>query len=61
MEENSEQAIFSENDKFKILGEKGMKQILYALTIPIRVLVIFVCAVALVTGICLLQVFGGEK
>jgi hypothetical protein len=56
-----EYAIFCRNSKFKTLGEKDMKTIWYALTIPIRVLVIFVCAVALVTGVCLLQVFGGEK
>lgn len=38
-----------------------MKYFWYALTLPLRVVVIFVCAVVLVTGICILSCVGGER
>lgn len=38
-----------------------MKYFWYALTVPLRVVVIFVCALVLVASICLLQVIGGER
>ena len=33
----------------------------YALTVPFRLAIVFVCAVALITGICVMSVFGGER
>lgn len=33
----------------------------YALTVPFRLFVVFACAVILVTGICVLSVFGGDR
>ncbi len=38
-----------------------MKYFWYALTVPLRLVVIFVCAVVLVAGICLLSVCGGDR
>lgn len=37
-----------------------MKYFWYALTVPLRVVVIFVCALVLVASICLLSVFQGD-
>ena len=33
----------------------------YTLTVPLRLALVFVCAVTLITGICILSVFGGER
>lgn len=33
----------------------------YALTVPFRLALVFVCAVALILGICILSVCGGER
>lgn len=33
----------------------------YALTVPLRLALVFVCAVVLIGGICFLSVFGGER
>lgn len=33
----------------------------YALTVPFRLAIVFACAVALITGICVMSVFGGER
>lgn len=38
-----------------------MRYAWYVLTVPFRLALVFVCAVVLITGICVLQVFGGDR
>lgn len=38
-----------------------MKYFWYALNFPIRLALVFICAVVLVTGICVLSCVGGER
>lgn len=33
----------------------------YALTVPFRLFLVFVCALVLIGGICALSVFGGDR
>ena len=33
----------------------------YALTVPLRLALVFVCAVVLIGGICILSCCGGER
>lgn len=33
----------------------------YVLTLPIRLVLVVVCAVLLITGICVLQIFGKQE
>jgi len=35
--------------------------ILYALTLPLRLALFFVCAVGLIVGICVMSCAGGER